>query len=85
MCEVIQTRASELVNRIHRLGVYHRDLIAADIYWNGSTVWIADFGHAAFMAENLPAGFISNYLHNCSNFFIVSKKLASSESCMSSF
>lgn len=50
LCE----KLGELVGRLHAAGIIHGDLTTSNIIWDGSRMWLIDFG-LAFSAEDLES------------------------------
>lgn len=57
------------IAHIHSLGVAHRDMSAANVLWNGTTIAICDFGSACFL-DIIPATKMSLTSGTCRSVYL---------------
>jgi hypothetical protein len=48
---ILASDASNLLEKMHELGVYHHDLLASNCLWNGKSIIIVDFEDATFRQD----------------------------------
>ena len=48
----LKSDAFRILDKMHELGIYHHDLIASNLLWDGKSVTIIDFENATFRDDN---------------------------------